>query len=447
MATPIGLAEKSDRDIGPLGNTPGTHGPGKRTLTELTSASAPETPDHHAPLAKPGAAKGKEGAGDWAADASLMAAMGLGSSSVDGAQAAGAQDAGAQPAAAPAAGAQPAAVQIARLRGALEQAAPDPERLRALIGSTLQAATGSDPKIALAVLQVMRPYIAGHPELGGAIHEAASALRPVVTHVEEFGREPRTTFDRYRPARQAALRAELAKEDREYPNFRESKESTVSRVDVFNAISKKLRDSEKLPGASHALRVLMVGHSFGEQAGLHVLNFNYMGIELYRFERPTASNVLWTRGFRSDNQVTRAEFNANPDFFYDEVPASADGTSKGPLPKAPKPIEQQLASNAPLLFVFYPGPRAFYSSLPEATAAFIFEIQTRLDGFAASANLADQQVAAKARAGEVEAYIDLVHRDIPGKPNSAYNRSVEYPATIRPQLLAALADPALQALQ
>ena len=189
------------------------------------------------------------------------------------------------------------------------------------------------------------------------------------------------------------------------------------------------------PGLPHAVRAMMTGHSFGEQNGKNVGNFNYMGMEPYLFDPPTDPKKLWTRANRS-GQITLAQFEANPDLFID-WPGGGFGTISEQIKKGKKTD----------IFCMWPGPRIVYSSLEEASRSFHGGIiGWRLHSLQKSDNAEHKQIADGVMAGDVEAYIKMVTLTDKSIGVQAYNGNAVYPGLIRPHLNAALADAKLNAL-
>ncbi|MBZ0236970.1 MAG: hypothetical protein K8M05_31870, partial [Deltaproteobacteria bacterium] len=226
-------------------------------------------------------------------------------------------------------------------------------------------------------------------------------------------------------ARRVAYREQLRAQDAEDPSYVEANQGTVTRQDVYHALSRLG------PSYPRDFKALMVGHSFGEQGGRNVVHYNYMGVELWRFTRPANDKRKFTRALRSDI-ITPAEYRANPDYFWDWKD-SGKGT-----------IQQQLAKGATRIYCLYPGPRAVFSSVDDASRSFWHTIVGwRLNACRSSANPAHQAIAQGALAGDVEAYIQLVELNDATIKVRPYNGNKEYPSIVRPHLRHALADASL----
>jgi hypothetical protein len=224
-------------------------------------------------------------------------------------------------------------------------------------------------------------------------------------------------------ARREAHREQLRREDEQDENYVDAKESEVTRLDVYRSLARAGSDTD-------AFRRLMVGHSFSEQGGKNVVHHNYAGIELWGFTRPKSDKRKYTRALRSDI-IKPAQYYANPDFFWDWE-KGGHGT-----------IKQQLDKGSQSIYCLFPGPRAVFADVDDATKFFRGTIMSRVNKCLGSENTEYQTMARSAIAGDVESYVRLVtltDKDLKILP---YNGNAEYPGLIRPHLQKALVDPKL----
>jgi hypothetical protein len=248
----------------------------------------------------------------------------------------------------------------------------------------------------------------------------------------EHDRDPEKPADSYDldsteedlQARRDDYRAHLHDEDVQDENFVENKAGDVTRADVWRAL-------REIGGAYEKdfLR-LLVGHSYGEQGGKDVVHNNYMGFELWGFTRPKNDKRKFTRALRSEF-ITPAQYHANPDFFWN-WPQGGVGT-----------VKQQLAAGSQKIGVRYPGPRAVYPTLGDATKAFLNGILWRVNACRDSSNDDYKELAKNVLAGDIDAYVRLVTLTDKDIKILAYNNNAGYGAYIRPHLEKAKNDPKL----
>jgi len=214
--------------------------------------------------------------------------------------------------------------------------------------------------------------------------------------------------------KQADLRSKEYKEDAARDGY-----LPATGVDVTLAARYKEIRLQK-PSLPHEYVVLMVGQSHQEQT-LHCINMNFMGMEGMVYGEPWLEKKLWTRGLTSI-AVPVLEVQNHRERYLN-WPGNPD-------------VEVQLAHpphDGKINCMIY-APRPAYRNLTDAVAAFIAAIELRRNALAAQGS----PIATSVLTGDVEAYIDMVHK--PAGQIKPYNDRPSYPADVRAGVAAAKAQ-------
>lgn len=154
-----------------------------------------------------------------------------------------------------------------------------------------------------------------------------------------------------------------------------------SKEQIYDAISAV---AANLP---HAFKCMMASHAFIEQKGGKCINWNYAGME----GGARATVLAWTTA-----DIPTAQAQAGLGTTYKESPYF--------------PIDKQLKDNPERksLIVLMQKPRPAYGSLNEATAAFVHEIERRVQALQSSTNESHRELAEAAIGGDAHAYAKIV---------------------------------------
>jgi hypothetical protein len=202
----------------------------------------------------------------------------------------------------------------------------------------------------------------------------------------------------------------------------------LTKEQIYDAIS------HVAPNLPHAFKVNMVGHVWVEQAGKKIVNWNYAGVE----GGARATCLAWT-----SSDVPLDEVRAHPEKYR---PWSTS-------------VEKQLEQdpNRTTVIVMVQKPRPAYGTLNEATGAFVWEIQRRVQGLQQSNNEQHKALAELAAAGDPGAYAHIVGSsftlegvtDAKGRAKSlgAYNDHKNYEGDVLKSILATQGELANKAPQ
>ncbi|MGB8910580.1 MAG: DUF4157 domain-containing protein [Candidatus Cybelea sp.] len=195
-------------------------------------------------------------------------------------------------------------------------------------------------------------------------------------------------------------------------------QTTLEKGQIYDAITRVA------PSLSHELRVMLVGHSWLEQQGKSIINYNFAGVE-----GGSASFVYAWISWK----VSRAEYDKNPSAYKDWT-VGGFGT-----------IQEQIDRGETSLFVVMRAKRPAYASLDSAAAAFVHNIESKFHKLQASPDPHHQELVQAALGGDAEAYAQIVTLSVPALGIFPFNPNANYADKVIDQIDLARTDLAARA--
>ena len=178
---------------------------------------------------------------------------------------------------------------------------------------------------------------------------------------------------------------------------------------------------EVAPSMSSALRMMMLGHAWGEQGGKNIINNNFAGME----GASAAYVVTWT-----STVLSRSEVEGHPEKYKDWAAKGPPGcvTWQG---RDAHTIAVQLERGEPQIACMVKKKRPAYASLAAAASAFVKNIESKLHKLQASSDPEHQELVAQAMSGDDDAYARIVTLSAPKLGIYPYNPGKEYPGLVK----------------
>ncbi len=221
------------------------------------------------------------------------------------------------------------------------------------------------------------------------------------------------------PAANADEWATNAPDDAGFKGEQERQSTSCTMPEVYAAIGRVA------PALTHELKVMLVGHAAVEQHD-KCMNNNFAGVE----GGSTAWVVAWTSTVISIDQ-----YNAHPENYRDWFPGKPKAGVWNHKPAGT--IAVQLERGEKEIACAVKKPRPAYKSLDSAAVAFIHIIERKFHKLQASSKPAHQELAARALAGDAEAYAHIVTLRDDKLGILPYNPDGGYPALVMKQIAAA----------
>jgi hypothetical protein len=200
--------------------------------------------------------------------------------------------------------------------------------------------------------------------------------------------------------------------------------------------------SKVAPHLTTALKICLVGHAWAEQQGKGVLNWNFAGVEggSAAYVVGWTSTIIPTSAYESepDKSKYRDWDLKGHNYRFGAIDGHHAGTIEYQLALQPKPTRLALCVRK---------RRPAYQSLSHAAAAFVKLIELRVETLQASIDPDHKKLAAKALAGDADAYANIVNHsfqvtDSDGKKRTfgAYNGDSGYAHLVTTQIAAAQSE-------
>jgi hypothetical protein len=284
---------------------------------------------------------------------------------------------------------------------------------------------------------------------GTATKNAESTSTAATTHEGSQTRSPETV--------KTSRWMEHDWSNKDYTGEKKGKQTNLKKAELYKLLG------QVAPHLSHELKVYMVGHAWREQSGSGVYNWNFAGIEgewskAYTTDVGTSATVSISKYENApDKSIYHDWGTGSPYATYVPDPVYAthlvDPVSPGGvrLPTASHwsgtiPYQLALTPKPSVLGVKVFKRRPAFGSDTEGAAAFVHEIERRVQALQDSKDPDNNRLAEKVLAGDPHSYAYMVGHTIFADKNrkqllvGAYNDAPSYTGDVESQIAKAKAD-------